>query len=270
MVVNFFNFKTGCISGYKWWDRNHNGVIDTGEDYIKGIKIELYKNGDLFATDTTDANGYYSFCGLGPGNYVVKEVPPAADKDNICWGQVYPVGDWEFAPFMSSSNIMDVNFGNAREYVESRTWGYWKTHTKYGPASKPDQAYKKLPSNPMTVDVMSPDGDYLVENDAEAIWVFQGCGADSVDASGDGRTLFRAQLLALHMNLIKFSDIGDMYYMNSGNDYDGWTVQEVYDEAIKLLNDGNDHDFHDLLEVIDDINNNHNYDAGCHVLTPDP
>jgi hypothetical protein len=267
---DFFNFKQGCISGYKWYDKNRNGVLDTGESYVKGIKIELYKDGDLIATDTTDANGKYSFCSLGPGNYVVKEVPPTTNKNCIIWAQVYPDGDWEFAPFLSGSNINNANFGNAREFTEGLTWGYWKTHTKYGPAQKADQAYKKLSSNPMSIDKKTADGDYLVENDAEALWVFNNCGSSGpCNASGDGRSLFRAQLLALHMNLIKFSTIGDMYYHYTGDDYDGWTVSDIYDLSISLLTDGYQHDFHDLLSTIDRINNNGNYGPGDHVLSPD-
>jgi protocatechuate 3,4-dioxygenase beta subunit len=269
-TFNFFNFKTGCIKGFKWHDLNRNGVYDKGEKYLKGITIELYKNGVLFATTTTNGKGTYSFCSLGPGNYVVKEVLPPTGEPNIIWAQTYPGGDWVFSPFLSGSNILDANFGNIKEFTEGLTYGYWKTHTIYGPAAKPDGTYALLPTNPMDFDLPTSDNDYEIDSETEAFWVFNNCGSsDPPSASGDGRTLFRAQLMALHMNLLKFSNMGDMYYFYTGDTYSGNTVQEIYDIAIGLLTDGQPHDFHGILETIDRINNNGNYAPGSHVLFPD-
>jgi hypothetical protein len=269
-TFNFFNFKTGCIKGFKWHDLNRNGVYDKGEKYLKGITIELYKNGVLFATTTTNGKGTYSFCSLGPGNYVVKEVLPPTGEEYIIWAQTYPGGDWVFSPFLSGSNILDANFGNIKEFTEGLTYGYWKTHTIYGPAAKPDGTYALLPTNPMDFDLPTSDNDYEIDSETEAFWVFNNCGSsDPPSASGDGRTLFRAQLMALHMNLLKFSNMGDMYYFYTGDTYSGNTVQEIYDIAIGLLTDGQPHDFHGILETIDRINNNGNYAPGSHVLFPD-
>ncbi len=46
--------------------------------------IELH-NGGLYATDTTDANGYYEFTVKKPGSYNIKEVL----KDE--WTEIYPI-----------------------------------------------------------------------------------------------------------------------------------------------------------------------------------
>jgi protocatechuate 3,4-dioxygenase beta subunit len=83
-TVNFGNFQLGCIDGYKFEDMNGNGIWDDGEPAIPGWTIYLAITtgvvGDppmsaimLLAEVTTDANGHYQFCGLGPGLYVVSE-----------------------------------------------------------------------------------------------------------------------------------------------------------------------------------------------------
>jgi len=61
------------LGDYVWNDTNKNGVQDAGEMGIAGVKVELYTCvGSLVATTFTDANGYYSFTNLMPGDYYVK------------------------------------------------------------------------------------------------------------------------------------------------------------------------------------------------------
>lgn len=67
-----------------WYDANNDG-INNGENGIANITVNLYKDdnndnvadGPSIATLITDADGYYSFTNLGPGNYIVGAVIPA-------------------------------------------------------------------------------------------------------------------------------------------------------------------------------------------------
>ncbi|MEJ8851705.1 SdrD B-like domain-containing protein [Variovorax rhizosphaerae] len=76
-------YKTATIGDRVWEDTNGNGVQDAGETGKSGVRVELYtcgvndQPGTLVATQTTDANGNYSFTGLKPGDYMVKFI--AAD-----------------------------------------------------------------------------------------------------------------------------------------------------------------------------------------------
>ena len=67
-------------SGYVYVDANDDGIKESGEAGIKGVKIILTGTNDLGqsvrVTTTTDANGYYIFTGLRPGTYTVTEVQP--------------------------------------------------------------------------------------------------------------------------------------------------------------------------------------------------
>lgn len=76
-----FGFVLGYSLGNRvWYDTNNNSSIDSGEQGISGVRVELYIDdgdgifdaGDTFlAFDTTDSNGHYRFDGLDAGNYVV-------------------------------------------------------------------------------------------------------------------------------------------------------------------------------------------------------
>ncbi len=76
--VDFANFENIDITGTKYNDLNGNGSRDQ-EPGLQGWTIFIDTNDNQTldqgeVSDTTDANGNYSFTNLGPGTYVVCEV----------------------------------------------------------------------------------------------------------------------------------------------------------------------------------------------------
>ncbi len=76
--------KNGSLSGYVYVDANKNGLRDSGEAGIAGVKLTLTKASDpnfkLYAT--TDADGYYIFRNLDPNEtYEISEEQPTAYDD---------------------------------------------------------------------------------------------------------------------------------------------------------------------------------------------
>jgi len=263
-TYDFFNYKLGKICGLKWYDLDKDGEKDNNEVIIEDFKIELYKNGDIYATTYTDENGEYCFCDLGPGDYEVKEVMPNDPGDDWIWLQTYPEGGyWAIELLESGTVVDDADFGNVVEFRRGLEWCYWRLHTGLYEGYPRDSTYDKLPSNPMEVDIETPDGDYLVENEQEADWIFS---TGSGSCQGDCRTQFRVELLALHMNLLKFTDMGDAVYINQGKPFSGTTVQDIYDMLIDLLTDGLEHDFKMYKDMLVKINNNGNASPGEYVL----
>ena len=55
-------------------DNNNNGIqdLDDGDVGIAGVTVELWMDGALVGTTTTDADGNYFFGGLEPGDYIVE------------------------------------------------------------------------------------------------------------------------------------------------------------------------------------------------------
>ena len=60
------------VGDFVWFDEDGNGQQDGGEMGVPDVIVHLYDNdGNLIATDTTDANGEYLFSGVEPGDYFV-------------------------------------------------------------------------------------------------------------------------------------------------------------------------------------------------------
>ena len=60
------------LGNFVWLDANANGIQDAGEVGVSGVKVMLLNGaGTPVATTWTDANGFYSFTGLNPGEYSV-------------------------------------------------------------------------------------------------------------------------------------------------------------------------------------------------------
>lgn len=71
--LSHYTGVSACLGDFMWYDKNLNGLQDSGEPGVVGIGVGLYnQSGQLLATTTTDANGRYKFCGLKPGSYKVK------------------------------------------------------------------------------------------------------------------------------------------------------------------------------------------------------
>ncbi|WP_343733224.1 SdrD B-like domain-containing protein [Duganella sp.] len=67
-------YKFASVGDRVWVDANKNGVQDSGEAGLAGVKVMLLDadGKQVGATATTDANGNYSFNNLKPGTYSVQ------------------------------------------------------------------------------------------------------------------------------------------------------------------------------------------------------
>lgn len=108
----FGNYRPGQVEGTKWEDANGNGVRDSNEIGLGGWVIELYDQaGNLLATTTTAADGSYSFSGLKPGAYEVREVQRSG------YTQTAPVGGVCDFELISGQTLSGLDFGNCRNIV---------------------------------------------------------------------------------------------------------------------------------------------------------
>lgn len=65
----------GKICGRKWEDYNADGIRQEGEPPVPGVKVELWRDGSRLVETETGPDGSYSFEGLQPGDYTVRELP---------------------------------------------------------------------------------------------------------------------------------------------------------------------------------------------------
>ncbi|QMW02377.1 SdrD B-like domain-containing protein [Spirosoma foliorum] len=73
----------GSLGDFVWKDNNDNGIQDTNEPGVAGVKLELFtvvggvRSTSAASTTVTDATGHYSFPNLSEGDYQVRfsEIP---------------------------------------------------------------------------------------------------------------------------------------------------------------------------------------------------
>ncbi|OEZ91580.1 SdrD B-like domain-containing protein [Duganella phyllosphaerae] len=66
-------YQTGAIGDRVWHDANGDGIQQSNEAGVRGVKVTLLnETGKAIATDVTDAYGQYLFADVGPGKYSVK------------------------------------------------------------------------------------------------------------------------------------------------------------------------------------------------------
>ncbi|MCS6938969.1 MAG: SpaA isopeptide-forming pilin-related protein, partial [Roseiflexus sp.] len=71
-------YQLAAVGSLVWLDRDLDGIREAGEPGIGGVEVRLLRSdGTLVATRTTDANGYYMFTDVEPGNYRIEFVIPS-------------------------------------------------------------------------------------------------------------------------------------------------------------------------------------------------
>ena len=75
--MNIGSVQPGTIGDFCWLDENGNGLQDGGERCLAGVRIELIRDGEVFAETVTDHNGRYRFENLYPAVYTIRITPPA-------------------------------------------------------------------------------------------------------------------------------------------------------------------------------------------------
>lgn len=74
---NFCEILPSSLSGRVFSDPNEDCTFNSGDTPIAGVRIDLYDGDDnLVATTYTDANGFYKFDNLKPGEYAIVETQP--------------------------------------------------------------------------------------------------------------------------------------------------------------------------------------------------
>ena len=106
---DFGNYLPASISGQKFEDLDGDGVKDASERGLDGWTIELVdpSTSQLVDTVVTSGGGLYSFAGLIPGDYELREVLQSG------WMQTYPDPNLYSLTLISGDAAAGKDFGNA-------------------------------------------------------------------------------------------------------------------------------------------------------------
>jgi len=101
----FGNFLLGILSGNVLKDLTGNGFSPDDTPFATPVKIQLFLNGGAVpvTTTTTYSGGWFSFSGLGPGLYTVRELVPAG---YVLTAQV-EAATYGLSGFVSAGNDFD-------------------------------------------------------------------------------------------------------------------------------------------------------------------
>jgi len=139
--------ELAAIGDYVWYDTNQNGIQDEGEAGVPGVTVHLTDcEGNVVDTMLTDANGYYLFDELEPGEYAIHFVLPDGyvftlqniGADNLDSDADPFTGETECTELVAGETDLSWDAGIFMPEQEegcTHTIGYWKTHCGFGPQS---------------------------------------------------------------------------------------------------------------------------------------
>jgi hypothetical protein len=287
-IVAFGNIPTGSIRACKFYDRDADGVKDSGEPPVAGIRFDLVGT-DVTAADPlvpnvnrtgyTGSGGGVVFEGLLPGIYTLTEVLPT----NCGWQATTDTVIENIIITCESPTELDYAFGNiCTGQADFDTKGYW--HNKNGldeitaadisyvnglvPYSSPstyfdagDEPFNGKFANGTDVaaafndkDLIAPAGTTLAEISQFLV---------DANAGGDPREQLAQQLLAFILNVRHRLGGDTAIQLPDGR----WaTAGSIINAAISAWSSGATGDQNALATLLDQLNNN---DAvSCVLLVP--
>ena len=112
---NFGELLPASISGFVHVDMNGNCTLETeaGDDPLANVTLQLLNaDGQIIATTVTDANGFYEFNNLEPGEYSLRQLQPGEFFDGET---LVGSGDGEVT---ESNLITGINIGSGQRLIQ--------------------------------------------------------------------------------------------------------------------------------------------------------
>jgi|GEM_PF-2638828 len=112
-------YRTGSIGDYVWLDSDGDGYQDDNEPPVPNIRIELLDmNGELLASTVSDANGFYSFTNIPPGDYLITYEMPEGYGFAPYKASLETDRDSDIDPMTGRSDIISLLSGQVNESVD--------------------------------------------------------------------------------------------------------------------------------------------------------
>jgi LPXTG-motif cell wall-anchored protein len=126
-----------AVGDFTWIDVDRDGVQDPDEPVLPGVTVELFDadgqpvvgaDGEPVPPVVTDANGFYLFDGLLPGDYMIRFTPPAgfeftsqysggSEDDSDAWPEDGWTGVFTIDPGVAGDTVSDTDPGTVAAFV---------------------------------------------------------------------------------------------------------------------------------------------------------
>jgi len=197
-ILNDDPIGTAEIHGVKFIDQSDNGVWDAGEPREPGITIYIDVNANRLrdpgepSTVTqhddpatpADETGSYSFSGLLPGSFEVREVLPNG------WSQTFPSTGFHVVTLGVGQVVTDIHFGNVIRLPDGDDliFAAGQNDVVYGDNLVSDPRVRSVGTRMDTIDGGSGDDELFGQERDDQL--LGGPGADAIDGgSGVDRVL---------------------------------------------------------------------------------
>jgi len=110
----------GSIGEVVWYDYNRDGIRQTTEQGLAGVTVTLSLGATVVGTRTTDANGFYLFSSLVPGQYSVSVAVSTIPTSVLPANSIYRTYDYDgyaaspdvaIYPLSAGEDVRFLNFG---------------------------------------------------------------------------------------------------------------------------------------------------------------
>jgi len=206
--------EVAAIGDTVWLDTNQDGIQDAGELGFPDVVVNLYDCLDNFiATTMTDANGFYKFDNLIPGDYYVEFIAPESyaispqdqggddandsDADLVTGKTICTTLDpGEYDP------TWDCGLYRVPQEGCTLTIGFWKTHSGFGPQDNVTGMYL-----PQWLGTAGGTHSIAVTDSAIAHDILM---RNVYGSNSNGITKLYAQMLAAKLNIAAGADPTDV------------------------------------------------------------
>ncbi len=251
LTVDAGLYRKASIGDRVWEDSNHNGIQDSGEFNIKGIRVSLLDGGgNVIANTTTNSSGNYLFSNLDPGTYSLK-----FDKADVMhysyWNFWANMNDWKWGTKDAGSN--DDKDSDVNNSGSNTRYAY--TDQTFLESGENDMRWDAA-ITPIVIDLNGDGIKTIARADSQGTFDLFGTGkgVHSGWISGDDG------LLAVDSN--DNGTIDDISELFGGfAQGEGFARLAEFDTNGDSWVDANDADFTDML-IWQDKNGNHQTDQG--------
>jgi len=231
---------TFCIGDYVWYDANRDGCQDPDEMPAEGVEVILWAGCpavEAIDATFTDADGYYAFCELMPGDYTVEFIAPGG----YYFCEQYSEGcDTEHDSNAGENGMTDcVTIVDADDWTIDAalcippeegctlTIGFWKNHAGFGPQDDVLSQYL-----PITLGDAGGTKSLDVTSAAIAVDVLK---QKTYGKPNNGITKLYAQFLAAKLNFAAGASDGDV--ADYAADADAFLAEYDYTDWNSLTDD---------------------------------